>query len=365
MKTRFRTVLSICLVISWIGCVPAISAGETPDILETYFPGNDGDWKTDIPESRGINSVASEEAYKRITSNGRTYSFLVVKDGYLVVEYYADGYDENSIFAFNSCTKSITSAVLGIAMDNGLVGDVTTRIAAYFPELEEDGDKEDITIEHLLTMTAGWDWPEWSTWNYMLAPWVRSENWVDFVLERNQLYSPGTMFAYNTGASQLLSAIIQKAAGIPEDEYAHAQLFDKIGMTSIHWDRDPQGVTLGGFGLYMTSRDAARFGLLYCSQGKWEEEQVVSEQWVNASTQKHANGHRYFSPYGYHWWVDTIGVSGKQIPMFYAMGFGGQYLFILPEINMVAVFASDPGSSANSVIPLSAFKTYVGEALGS
>jgi CubicO group peptidase (beta-lactamase class C family) len=309
-----------------------------------------GGWKTDEPEKHGLNKAVLEEMRGSIAGTEGVLSFLMVKDGCIVCEYYAKGYNKNSVFRLNSCSKSFISSLVGIAIDEGLIESTGVYIKDYFPQIGEDG-KNEITIEHLLSMTAGWDWQESTAWNFRLENWLTAANRVDYVLERRQIYSPGEIWNYNTGAAQLLAAILQKVSGIPADEYAQRRLFGKIGIKSARWTKDNQGVTNGGFGLSMTARDAARFGQLYLNKGIWNEKIIIPKEWIDVSTTEYAKGFLPSSGYGLHWWVSYV-TADRRYEMFYAMGFGGQYIFVIPEFNMTAVFTCDDSSSRYSLLPL-------------
>jgi CubicO group peptidase (beta-lactamase class C family) len=318
----------------------------------------DGDWKTDSLENRGINADVMQDMYDRVARNYHIFSFLMAKDGYIISEYYATFFNRNSVFKLHSVTKSVTAALIGIAIDEGLIDSIHTPIKEFFPELSND--KNEITINHLLTMTTGWNWPELRQSRNRLSgektrsfsrSWQRAENHVNFVLNRTQIYEPGYIFNFDSGASHLLSAIIQIVSGMPADEYARTRLFDRIGITSARWERDRQGITWGGTGLSMTARDLARFGQLYLNKGKWNGEQIIPEEWINISTTTQVPGGRTRGPFGLHWWVGTI--TGDSIyETFHTTGFGGQYLFLVPELDTMIIFTSRNMAGNHSRLPM-------------
>ncbi len=220
-----------------------------------------------------------------------------------------------------------------------------------------DARKDGMTLAHLLTMTSGFDWPEWGAWNNGLADgfggWFDADNWVDFVLDRELTHAPGEHFNYNTGSTHLLSAVISRATGTSGDAFAREHLFGPLGMDSVVWPQDPQGIPMGGHALQMTAGDAAKFGLLYANGGLWNGEQIVSAEWVQSATSPQSFGHLYIGEYGYLWWID---------PGFYfAMGLFGQYVFVAPEQNIVMVVASSYPSD-NSTWPIRAFKACLPDA---
>ena len=312
-------------------------------------------WEINPQENHGFDSTAVKSIYNTITNDDKILSFLVIKDGYLLSEYYADGYDKNSLFPFYSCAKSITSAVYGIALDMGIIKSLDTKVADFFPQFTGNG-KENVTIEHLLGFTCGLEWPELSpnTHDHITGEWIQSNNWVDFVLERDMETAPGTKFNYNSGAVHLLSGILQKATGKKLSDFAEKQLFSKIGMKSVKWAEDPQGVTLGGGGIEMTARDAARFGQLYANNGRCGDKQIIPEEWVQVSTRKHSDGDFDYGSYGYSWWISELGTD-KVYSMYYTIGINGQFIFVVPDLNLVSVITSE----YISFLTIRYFKRYV------
>ena len=235
-------------------------------------------------------------------------------------------------------TKSITSALVGIAIDQGAIDGVDQRVLDFFPDVTDpDPKKEAMTIGHLLSMTSG------LTWNHDVRPasnsrnqMMRSGNWVQFVLDMPMAKEPGRAFGYNSGASHLLSAITQKATGKTALSFAEEHLFGPLGIRDVSWSSDPQDVNSGGSGVFMTQHDMARFGYLYLNKGIWDDRELVSSQWFEASTQRRVT-HPWWIPYGYQWWVYPAGP-------FAAMGQGGQVVFVVPEIDAVVVFTGGTGA---------------------
>ncbi|HSJ57178.1 MAG TPA: serine hydrolase, partial [Anaerolineae bacterium] len=212
---------------------------------------------------------------------------------------------------------------------------VSARVADVLPAWKADGDarKAAVTVENLLTMEAGLDWPEGVYGaSDPLMEMVRSGRWVEFVADRSMVAEPGAVWQYNTGASHLLSAILQETTHISAAAFAYRYLFGPLGIDEVTWSTDPQGVTIGGFGLQMTAPDMAKLGYLYLHDGEWDGQQVVPAEWVAASTTSHA-GVEPGLEYGYQWWVTAEG--------FQARGLYGQQIWVLPDLDMVVVFLSD------------------------
>jgi CubicO group peptidase (beta-lactamase class C family) len=249
-------------------------------------------------------------------------------------------YDENSRHILYSCTKSVTSALIGIAIEEGYIGGVDDKILDYFDEDDiqiNDSRKQNITIANLLTMSAGFEWNESISYYdpaNSFRQLITSDNWVQFVLDRPMVSNPGLIFNYNSGISHLLSAIIQKTTGKTTLEFANEHLFGPLGITNIFWDTDPQGINFGGSELYLTPRDMAKFGYLYLNNGSWDGIQIISHQWVNASISHQIIVSEY-NDYGYQWWMPK---NGSQ---YLAVGWSAQRIYVMPDYNIVLVFTAN------------------------
>lgn len=285
-------------------------------------------------------------------------SCLVSVRGDIIYKHYRDAQAETHIAKINSCTKSIISALICIAMDQGLLPDANTPISTFFPHLASDPDprKPAITLEQLLTMTAGFNWDEFGGQN-SFPRMTRTDHWVNFALEQRLRHEPGTHMEYNSGVSQILSAILMQHTDMSVAAYAERHLFGPLDIHHYEWEQDPQGVHTGGFGLRLLPSDLLKFGHLYLQEGVWEGKQLISSQLVQRSTQPFIT----VSPpnhgsYGWHWWVDEYGsqnsdaisaspttdsVSHKPLNYYYARGFGGQYVYVVPELELVTVLTND------------------------
>ena len=239
------------------------------------------EWRHDTLENHNINSSVIESVHQTLDQYPINAE-VIVRNGVIVDEYYKEGYDENSIFTLQSTSKSVTSAIFGIAMDKDYIDSVNTPISTYFPEILNYGSeyKNQITVWNLLTHTTGLDVSDTANWN----EWLASSNWVNYVLERPAVSRPGTTFNYFTGNTHLLSAIIEKTTGKTTYEFGKENLFDKLDMDSVECSTDPQGISDGGNGFAMNIYDMAKLGQLYLNEGVWEGEQVISKQWIEDST---------------------------------------------------------------------------------
>jgi len=267
-------------------------------------------------------------------------SIVIVRNGHIVLEEYFDFFDENTTVSIFSCTKTITSTLVGIAIDMGYIANTSIPILDYFPDrmIEDRNEwKESITIQDLLTMRAGFQWNDnsaagMSEYNQML----RTDDWVQYVLDRPMAVQPGIVFNYNSGASLLLSAIVQNATGMTSEEFAEEYLFGPIGIPSVSWRESPQGITIGGNTLTLRAKDMARIGYLFLRNGSWNGNQVVSSDWISDATRTHSTIPGVLG-YGYQIWIrDDLG-------SYSARGYAGQFIFVIPRYDLVVVFQATSG----------------------
>ncbi len=204
------------------------------------------------------------------------HGVLVVRNGYTVVEAYYPPYGPNTIHSTASVGKSFTGALVGIAIHKGYIEDVDQKVADFFPDhsdLQNDPLKQAMTVEHLLTMTSGLDWPEsaasYSSSQNIMNQMMHSRDWVQFVLDRPMVAAPGVTFNYSSGVSHLLAAIVQEATGTSALTFARTHLFEPLGISRVYWPSDPRGIIFGAGGLRLTPRDLGKFGQLYLQGGVW------------------------------------------------------------------------------------------------
>ena len=288
---------------------------------------------------------------------------LVVKNGYIVAEqYYSDEYNVDSIHRINSCTKSITSALYGIALEKGYLQSIDQHMLDFFPgnEIQNLSDqKKQITLEDLLTMSAGLEWYEleypYGDDRNTFRQWIDNGGGIQFVLDRPMVASPGYLYSYNTGASHVLSGILQKATGTRSDSFALNHLFGPLGIDQYYWPVDGSGIAYGGSSMRLTPRDMARFGYLYLKGGMWDDVQIIPEDWVEVSQQKHIE-RKYIEDYyyGYHWWVSDHNTYS-------AVGYAGQLITIIPEHDLVIVFTNGfkEGDELQRTTPERLINTYI------
>ena len=280
------------------------------------------------------NFIDAHEAALRLP---RLHSLLISHRGELVFEEYYNGADSRRPANMKSASKSVISALIGIAIDEGHIKSVEDPITTYFPEYifnQTDPDKQLITIENLLTMQSGLE----TTSNRNYGKWVLSENWVEFVLNQPLVAKPGTRMLYSTGSTHLLSAILTRASGINTKEFAQKHLASQLGYSMSYWSRDPQGIYFGGNDMEMTPRQMLAFGELYLNKGVHEGRQIIPTNWVKESYRPHVLSPRGQGRYyGYGWWLRDL--AGMLVPV--AWGYGGQLIFVVEPMDLVVVATSD------------------------
>jgi len=276
-----------------------------------------------------------EEAARTAQGLPRLYSLLVSRRGEIVLERYYRGTRATTPANIKSASKSVISALVGIAIERKLIPGVNASIAPYFKEmLGADPAKSKVTIEDLLSMRSGLE----PITNRNYGAWVLSPNWVGYILRRPMNSPPGQTMRYSTGNSHLLSAILTKATGESTWAFANEVLAKPLGFTLSPWMRDPQGIFFGGNEMVMTPRQMVAFGELYLRRGRAGGKQVVPEAWVDASLVPRGRSDYSDQLYGYGWWIREL--AGRQV--YYAWGYGGQFIFIVPDLEMVVVTTSVP-----------------------
>jgi CubicO group peptidase (beta-lactamase class C family) len=336
LKKTFLLLFLITLILS------TSIFGETNN-SNNYWPKEN--WQTSTPEEQGMDSERIYRMLKYLKDTQKLHSLLIIRNGYLVTEAYFYPYHRDVKQVICSDTKSITSALIGIALQKGLIKDIHQKALDFFPEYSFanlDQRKKAITIDNLLSMTSGLDWgrEDWfdRAGDVLTHEMMLAKDTIQFTLDRPMVAEPGTAFRYNTGIPQLLSAIIQKTSGAKNTaEFAKEYLFKPLGITDIDWPTDAKGITLGGFNLSMTPSDMAKFGYLYLRHGVWDGTQVVPAKWVETSTQTHISSKPPTNPndtryYGYQWWINSFG--------YFASGWGGQCIFVIPNLDMVVVYTA-------------------------
>ena len=269
--------------------------------------------------------------------------FLVARNGILVLEEYFNGIGPESVMDVRSVTKSFTSALMGIAIDRGFIESTDDTLGEYLvPGVAHhlDPQKAAISIHHLLTMSGGFEWRQ-GRLGSDFTDWYLSDDHVQYVLDKPMVAAPGATFAYSDGMAHLVSVILTEATGQNADEFAAEHLFAPLGIPGRAWLRGNRGYHFGGVRLQVSLRDMWKFGDLYLNHGILGGTQIVPEAWVQRSTQTYlnTNGYSPFGPeYGYFWWIG----EGAPYDFYFANGYGGQFIVVVPEANMVVVTQCQP-----------------------
>jgi CubicO group peptidase (beta-lactamase class C family) len=330
--------LYLCLLplLIFTGCSEEVDGEQATfddNIEGIVFPGEE--WAASAPEEQGMSSEKLTEVFETIDEwHPGTNSAIITRNGYIVAEMYRNGYDPEIKQWIYSATKSITTALIGIAADQGLL-QKDELIVDVFKDREIqniDESKNSIMIKDLLTMRSGFEYNE----QHSYASLLEADDPVQFMLDLPMGGAPDTAFNYSGGDSHLLSAVIQEKSGMSTADYSQEYLFDPLQINNIYFS-EQNGVALGANGLAMTPRDMAKIGLLYLNNGKWESEQIISEEWIEESLTPAADElFRGGTYYGYQWYIDEI----MEQTVYFAQGAYGQYIYIVPELHIVGVFTS-------------------------
>ncbi len=312
----------------------------TTHMKREYWP--IADWRTSSPEQQGMNPAKLLELASYLTEVQRRptlNTLLIIRHGYLVFEHYSQDYHQHSYQLLHSMTKSITSTLIGVALQQGYLRSLDQRWEELMPEYftaETDPRKKEMTLRHFLKMTSGLN-PDFIAY----PGHVRDipSDWVRFAIEKPILAHPDQFFMYCSLGSHLLSVILAKATGMSTLEFARTFLFTALGIASdeqagFAWETDPQGYHIGGAGMQLTAHDAAKIGYLYLNKGQWDGMQIIPMGYVDEATQKQTSGGSpEAASYGYHWWVTQENGYNN----FFAAGFGGQYIQVFPDLDLVLV----------------------------
>ena len=296
------------------------------------------EWPEGTPEEQGMDSATLEGAQTYAFADGKyTQGVVVTRRGMLVAEWYADGRDATSYGASWSMAKSFTSALIGIAIHEGAIANEDVGLADYYPEWAAD-PRTMITLEHVLHMASGLAWNEdYNINNANDSDVVKlvftTESPLAYVIGKAAEIPPNTEFEYSSGNTLLMSGILAQSTGMSAGAYAQSRLLSRLGIEGADWWRAKTGETLTYCCLDMTSRDFARFGLLYLQRGAWEGEQIIPEAWVEASITPSPR----YAGYGYQWWLE--GRTDPTLPtdLYAAEGHDGQFIYVIPSLELVIV----------------------------
>ena len=363
-----------CRLVDLIGPREIILAGlifSQLSVADSVWPGSE--WVHADPVTHGLDpqALSTLDAEIRAGRHGNIDSMAIIRHGQMVFEqkyhwdyaaqhegltypspppwdyFNAKAYPfhgDTGLHSLQSVSKSVMSALIGIAIARGDLPGTDATLGELLPHREfADPDVKDVTLENVLTMTAGIDWEEDVSYFSLENDATASESTDDLVgylLSKSMSVETGTLFDYNSAASQALSEILTTATGIPTHLFAELHLFGPIGIADYYWNRAPEGFTNAGGGIFLSASDLAKFALLFVRRGEWDGKQIVPRAWVERSTtswipvyQNNPDGWGY----GYQWWIYRHKTEfGPK--MYGGWGWGGQFPLIVPELDLVAVF---------------------------
>jgi CubicO group peptidase (beta-lactamase class C family) len=341
-----RVVLATFLL---LGAAPGVLVVSAQGMAPAYEYWPTQGWPMGAPESFAMDPEMLSWADGRLWNEAPLISsVVVVRRGHIVFERNHPNYDPTQPLHTWSVSKSVTSIAVGLALEEGYLTSLDQTLGELIPyRIPANADPRvwNVTVEQLLTMTAGWTWDG----RINFARFVETDD-LDLMLSRPLQCDPGACFEYDSGSSNLLSFIVQERTGQFMADFLHPRLFEPLGIAQPYWLITEDGANRGGGGLHLTPRDMAKIGYLYLNNGRWDDRQIVSPEWVAQSTTTHASGYCYFSganigtgSYGYHWWMaEKSGPSS-----FAALGYGGQVVYVVPEKDLVVVTAfagADPNA---------------------
>lgn len=304
-------------------------------LLAGFSFGEHFEWKRGDAERHGLAPDIGKRLHEILGETEEIYAWAFVKDGVIIEDFYRPPYNRGTNFTIQSCSKSITGTLVAIAIGQGKIKGLDQLASDYFPDATaaQKQTLKNITIRHLLTNTSGISVSDAPNW----VEWRGSPNWVEWILNRPAPHRPGAVFSYATQNTHLLSYILQKATGERLFDYAKRNLFDKTGMKSATLSSEAQGIGDGGNGYTLTIEDMLRFGQLYLNGGTWQGERVVPEYWTREAGIAHVKRNGGTADYGWQFWVRTFNGADT----FFAWGYAGQFIFIVPSKNIVMAFASN------------------------
>jgi len=352
-NTTSLIVLAILTLTNVFTITGQVKGQDVSDNL-VYWPTNE--WNLTDPSDQGMNNSSIYELYDYVETNSiNLHSVSIVRNGFLIHEEYVSGFKLRSEKSYGpepdyygievvingslhvqfSSTKTIIALLVGIAIDKGFIDNVTQTFSSFFPNLTYNTNQNDISIEHLLTMTSGIYGDSDPEFEY--------EQTIQEILNPALYSVPGTIFRYSSASTHLLSAIINKSTGQKTYDFAGEYLFNPLGISQedCYWQDNSESINFGGYGLYFTPQAMSKVGLLMLNNGMWNNTQVISENWINDLGTPHPNQY-----YGYLVWIDKYA--------YHTAGLLGQCIYLIPAFDLVIVFTAaiftDPNGEYVNII---------------
>jgi CubicO group peptidase (beta-lactamase class C family) len=335
----------------------------------TIFSQTSGYPKQDLLNS--LNVAIGRGEYPNIDS------IVLSENGRVIYEKYFNGLTQDSVNDTRSSFKSITSLLMGIAIDKGFIKRVDQKVYSFFPEYESysnwDSRKANMTIRDLLEMKSGYDCEEWDDTKDCEEKMMASDDWVKFSLDLPMSHDPGTVWAYSSSNAMVLGGIIAGASKMPISEFADKFLFQPLGIKQYRWTKDPRGhgMTAGSF--YMLPSDMLKIGELVLNKGFWRGKRIVSGKWIEEAIRPITKIENFSNVkisrtesaipeptyYGYTWYNEEMRTNTFKHNVVFASGNGGQYIMIISDLKLVAVFTGHSYNSWKSKLPFEVLIKYV------
>lgn len=363
MKELRIIALALVVVLFLGSCDNDVSPGYSYEIPPKTSDG----WEVSSSNEVGLDSAQLIDMVDYLDSRyvHQIHSIVIVKNDRLVFEKYFEGYQYSNdppgsngdFILFNretdhflaSVSKSVTSVIFGAAVKAGFINNVDTLLVDVLPEYEHIlvGEKADITLEHLLCMSSGLDWDEWST-SYEdpandVVALFNEEDPIEYILNKAMISSPGDEFHYNSGGTNVLGAIIEKETGMSLLDFGNEYLFDPLNIQGGLWEKMAAGYYFASGGIYLRPRELTKIGYLFLNEGSWNNKQIITREWISESRAPHIQTGDLIpqsESYGYQWWIMNFQANNQTYECFFAAGWGDQYMFIFPEQEMIITINS-------------------------
>jgi CubicO group peptidase (beta-lactamase class C family) len=318
------------------------ACGDTP--LGTLAPLESVDlaqpWQEIDPRSHGWDADALRDAAGQAGEQERSRSLLVVHGGRIVLERYYGEANSETLHDVRSVTKTVVSTLVGLAIEDGFIRDVDQPLGELLPDslAELRPEQQAVTVQHLLTMSSGFAWTEAGSVGY--NAWRTSDDYLGHFLDPDMTSEPGASFNYNSGAIYLLGLLVEEATGMELEAFADQELFGPLGITTRQWESMGNGRVNGGAGIDLRTRDLARLGQLFLQEGMSGDRRVLPSGWEQEATANRFPWTASFGPvtalsYAYLWWLDLSREA------YFAWGYGGQYVYVVPSLDLVVVTTTD------------------------
>ena len=357
MKQHNIYFIFLLLVTGMMGC----SLGEPDFVYEVPEKADDG-WEVAHADANGLqsNNLSEMMDFIEATEDHHIHSILILKNDLLVFEHYFEGYlysnnppGSNGDFIqyssltdhyLASVTKSVTSVIFGAAVKEGFISDVDEPLVDIMPQYDSilTGEKAEITLRHLLTMSSGLHWDEWSSSFENPANDVRAlfneDDPIAYILSKHMTNSPGDEFHYNSGGTNVLGAVVEVKTGMGLLDFGNQYLFDPLNIQGGKWETMAGGYMFASGGLYLRPRELTKIGSLFLNDGYWGEQQIITPDWISQSTYPYIETDNLIpqsDAYGYQWWIMDFQANGQTYDCFFAAGWGDQYMFIFPAEEMI------------------------------